>query len=757
MSIFERAAALRRLGAVLLVLAMAWAGPMARAEDQPEPLEPGEEPAKPLTEKGVGELVPQLLRFHLRRPTMDAPFLKRAVQNFFERLDRTNTIYLKDEADERLKLNDEQLGDLGKQILAGDLRYFKTWVREYQTKQLARDDDFYKNLESRREEITKEVEERLKAEKESGKDKVVPDEAEELAVDKDDKIDWKAHPATDEERHKRMLLLVKRSYAYNREYLNEDDSFKQALQAFRRARQEWLEFEVDKKTPEVVMKTIMNSMDPHSEYMDSDDIDEFDSSMARSFAGIGVRIRSCPSGAQVEEVIKGGPAAKSKRVDSGDQIIAVGKTVLEGMSLSKIVKFIRGEKDSEVQLTLRKANRQAGGAATEVVTLVRDEIDLTELRVTGKKFDTAQGPVGVISVQNFYKGVSGDVEKRIRELGDERPLEGLVLDLRNNSGGLLREAVRLAGLFISEGPVVAERDSDGVSEWIDDTDDRTVFDKPLVVLVNQFSASASEIVAGALQDYGRAVIVGHSQTHGKGTVQQVLDLTPYRIGGFRVMGQVKITKGQYFIAGGKSVQRIGIVPDVLIPGYRLFEEGLERSYENALDAAEIASKLKPDNADVARYMSFKTASLEKLRTLSGPRVAANKDFDIFRMDEKLEGLDKEVEKLEGEKAKLAEGDAAKKAELEKKVAELQSESKTLRKGIAEKRKTMEEQLKALGKVPDEDKPDVQRDEAVQIVADAVGLWRMRDGVAKADPPAKNPAVDPKNQPKHATEDPVETK
>jgi carboxyl-terminal processing protease len=604
-----------------------------------------------LTARQVRDLVPHVLQLHLLRPDLDAAHMRLLLKRFMEQVDPSRTAYVQSEVDARTKLTDETLQDLAKQIREGRLEFFTAWVQQFKDEILARDNEFVANLPKIKDQITAKVD---KAEWEREKKR-------------EDRF-----PETLEERRRRLVLWMNQKYHLFRDYLSEEEAFQFAQQDLKRSRDKWVSFDPVTETPALVMKSLMLAMDPHSEYMDSKDVEQFENSMARGFSGIGVQIRGCPLGAQVEKVIKGGPAFRSKAFDTRDQIIQVDDAPVAGMDLSEIVKRIKGPRGTDVRLVLKKAKPTAEGKKLSNVTLTRDTIDLTELRVTSKKFDTPSGAVGQIYVANFYPGVSGDVAERIQKLAEDGPLIGLILDLRGNSGGLLEEAVRMAGLFITEGPVVAERNFLGRKTWLYDRDETRVFSGPMVVLVNQFSASAAEIVAGSLRDYGRAVIVGSSQTHGKGTVQRVINLEEL----VHMPGRIKITFQQYFLAGGDSVQNKGVEPEITIPGPKLIEEWLEREQDGAIPWAQIPGRLDDEQPDYKRYRPWKTKILQKLREKSEKRVAANKDFDVFRKqdgDEDGEPL-KEDKDLAADKANVKEG------------------------------------------------PDPQLDEAVKIVEDAAAAW-----------------------------------
>lgn len=650
------------------------------------------------------ELVPKLIQLmsfgHLKKPKLDAKMVQQMLDSFLARLDPTHTIYLQDEADAKTKMTDEVLDELVLQIKGGNLSYFSDWIREFRTKHLVRDSKYFTSLVERKKEI------QAKYNEKDYKD-----------------IKFEEFPKTNEEREKRTLLRAKYFYRMYRDYLSEEEAFKYAIQTLKQIREKST-FDPETDGAKVVMKAYMSSLDPHSEYLDAKDIENFESSMARSFAGIGVQIRGCPLGAQVVDVIKGGPAIKSKCMHKGDQIIMVDGAVLAGESLSQIVKRIKGKKGTDVKLTLKKAKKKKDDAPrTETVVLTRDTIDLTELRVKGERFETKAGPVGVIRVESFYQRVADDVSARMRRLSKPTPLVGLVLDLRRNSGGLLKEAIKMVGLFITQGPVVAERDSSGQNHWNHDDDDSIEFTGPLVVLVNQFSASASEIVAGSLQDYGRAVIVGPSQTHGKGTVQRIVDLR--RQG---VPGQFKLTIRQYFLAGGDSVQKRGVLPDITVPGGELMEDFLERHDKGAIEWDRIEAQLKDTHPDVKAFAVQKNMYLPKLVALSKERVAANKDFDVYRVkeDEKKVGAADKKDTPPGEENK------------DPKVAEGEKPPVDTKKPEGDEKKVAEGEKPGEGE--EKELKDPQRDEAVKIVEDMVDLWaKNRHAVAK--PPEK--AVDTK--------------
>lgn len=667
-----RPAHLRFAWLPLLVLALVTSMRPALAADLEE-----------LNAEQVRELTQYLLRQHLCQHAMDQAFMKRFTKEFLKRLDPSRTVYLQSEVDEKLKISADDLAALAKNLENGDLTFFSDWIKEYKTKLLPRDDEYFAGLKDRKADIGV---------------KISKDEIEKIKPD--------SYPATEDERRKRTLLLARSNFEFYKSYQPEEDAFKLALQTLTRLREQKNKIDAEKDTPKEVMKAFMSALDPHSEYMDAEETEDFKTSMQREFSGIGVQIRACLLGAQVVDVIKNKPAFQSGKFAVDDQIIAVDGFSLAGLPLDQVVKRIKGDQGTKVKISLKKAAKEGEEPKMIDVELVRAKIELADIKAPGKVFPTPSGNVGYISMENFYDGVSGDVTDRIKELSKDEPLAGLILDLRNNGGGYLEEAIKLTGLFITKGPVVAERGGSKKVIWRSDPDPKVVFGGPLVVLVNQFSASASEIVSGSLKDYGRAVLVGPTQTHGKGTVQKIVDL-----GIVHMPGALRLTVQQYFLAGGDSVQLQGVQPDIKVPGRKLVEDFLEKAQDGAIPWAKVEPLLEETQPDFKRFYTWKEQTLEALKEKSAKRVAVNKDFDLYK---------------EQDPDKVADGPDAEPPP--KGVENPENGGKT----------TAENPAKPKDK---KDLKDPQRDEAVQVVQDMIKLWPKDDAVAKQDPvEEKVPAV-----------------
>ena len=382
------------------------------------------------------------------------------------------------------------------------------------------------------------------------------------------------------------------------------------------------------------LSSVAMAYDPHSDYMSPMRKEDFDIDMNLSLCGIGAQLRSEDGMARIMEVIAGGPADRDKRdihLIAGDKIIGVGQGdgVIEDivhLPLNKAVRKIRGEKGTKVVLNVIPA-ADPTGTTTKKVDLIRDEVKLEEQAATGRVArvtlkDGEARKIGVVRLPTFYgtmdkrpnqegfRSATVDVAKQIAAFNSEN-VSGMILDLRNDGGGSLREAVSLVGLFVRSGPVVQVREPRQIVVLpVPNMDPAMAFRKPMVVLINRTSASASEIVAGALQDYGRAVLVGDSQSHGKGTVQTVMPLGPEKL------GSMKVTTASFYRINGSSTQRKGVASDIVIPSTL---DGLdigEDKLPGALPWTQVEKTLYLPVSDVAKFVP-------QLKEKSAKRLAKN--------------------------------------------------------------------------------------------------------------------------------------
>jgi carboxyl-terminal processing protease len=340
----------------------------------------------------------------------------------------------------------------------------------------------------------------------------------------------------------------------------------------------------EEEIDEIFLNAVAESYDPHSEYMGRSNLESFEISMRLSLVGIGAEMRSENGYAKIQRLVPGGPAERSGKISVGDRIVAIAQgdnpfVEVRDLDLDKVVELIRGKKGAMVRLQLLPAGA-ADPSKRRVVTLVRDTVQLTDEEAKAEIIERVlpNGNIrrlGWITLPLFYqdpaifgtgRSASRDVAALLNRLNKER-IQGLIVDLRANGGGSLDEAVKISGLFINQGPVVQVKESDGSIDVLRDHEGKALYTGPMIVLVDKQSASASEIFAAAMQDYGRALIVGDSSTFGKGTVQTILELggsTPL-LGPSSSAGALKLTVQKFYRVAGGSTQLRGVMSDVKIP------------------------------------------------------------------------------------------------------------------------------------------------------------------------------------------------
>jgi carboxyl-terminal processing protease len=420
------------------------------------------------------------------------------------------------------------------------------------------------------------------------------------------------------------------------------------------------------------LNAVAESFDPHTSYFPPQEKEDFDIQMTGTFEGIGAHLKEDGDFIKVQDIIPGSPAWRQKDLKAGDIILKVAQgdrdpVDIVSMPVNDAVKIIRGRKGTEVRLTVKKPD-----GTISVIPIIRDKIVLEETYVkssiiidekNGKKW-------GYIYLPAFYhdfrnkgdRNSSDDVKKELDAL-TERNVDGIILDIRNNSGGALDDAIKMSGLFISNGPIVQVRNSEGEEKAFDDPDEGISYDGPLVVMINEFSASASEILAAALQDYGRAVIAGSERSFGKGTVQTLVELDNYILfSKYKPLGSVKLTIQKFYRITGGSTQQKGVSSDILFPsGYNAAEVG-EKSLDNSLPWDTIAAQsfhkwnhswnikvLKQNSAErVLENPVFKlvNANLEKIKKESTLEpLQLSKAWvnytDIRQVNTKMENIQKE--------------------------------------------------------------------------------------------------------------------
>lgn len=505
-----------------------------------------------------------------------------------------------------------------------------------------------------------------------------------------------------------------------------------------RKRYERMVRRVDQLGPADVYQLFMNAytgaVEPHTAYFSPRTSENFRIHLSLSLEGIGAALSTENEHTVVKRIIPGGPADLDGKLQPEDRITGVAQegepmTDVVAWRLEDVVDLIRGPKGSTVRLEVLPKDSGPSGPR-KVLALTRDKINLEEQAAKRWVLDAGDpggGRVGVIAIPSFYLDVAAegrgeadfrsttrDVRRLLEELAAEQ-VDGVVVDLRGNGGGALSEAVQLTGLFIEKGPVVQVRDANGRTKVEEDPDDTIAYRGPLVVLVDRVSASASEIFAGAIQDYGRGIVVGEP-TYGKGTVQSLLDLERFVKDSDVPLGQLKTTVAQFFRVNGESTQHRGVVPDIVFPTAFDIEDHGERSLDNALPWASVRQ---------ARFRPYGVARqvLDQVTERHRERLAEDPVFDLLLSEAE------DVKRLR-DQDQVSLREETRRAEQEARAVVRKSRTAELRRllGLPADREGADgaadvqegEELAALVD-PEDKRADVWLREAVRILADYVAL------------------------------------
>ena len=480
---------------------------------------------------------------------------------------------------------------------------------------------------------------------------------------------------------------------------------------------------------QLAMDSYTTAVDPHTNYLSPITSENFKIDMSLSLEGIGARLMTEDGYTKIVEIIPGGPAFKSKELNVDDRIIAVAQDTdsefvdVIGWRITDVVQLIRGPKETTVRLQILKA-KDGALAKPEEITLVRDKVKLEDQAAKKEVIEVTNNglnyKIGVITIPKFYTDFDGsrngdenskstvtDVRALLEELKTEQ-VDGVIIDLRNNGGGALSEAIDVTGLFIETGPVVQVKNTDGLVEVGADADPSLVYSGPLAVMVNRYSASASEIFAAAIQDYGRGIVVGE-QTYGKGTVQNLIDLNRVARSSTNKYGQLKLTIAKYYRINGGSTQNLGVIPDIAFPSYVDPSEFGESSQVSALPW---------DQIDSANYQLYSNLNkfLPELLSLSEQRMIADIEFQFLVEDinEYKESRNDNYVSLNAEQRKT-EKDAQEEKEFQR-----ENERRAI-KGL---------KLVEKGEVPEtkEEDDDIYLTETAMIVTDMINLSGRLTGV-----------------------------
>ena len=444
---------------------------------------------------------------------------------------------------------------------------------------------------------------------------------------------------------KRLKLSALDGYASkkeikdNKKAISEEEIEKESRTAILENLKDFFQFNSELERSDwfsIYLNSIVTQFDPHTSYLAPEAKEAFDQNISGKFQGIGARLFKRNQQVEISEIIIGGPVWRDNLLNVGDIIIAVAQsadeepTEISLMKLNDATDLIKGEKGTNVFLTVKRVD---GGV--EQIQITRDIVELEETYAKSSIIKDDSNVYGLINLPRFYvdfddygeRNAASDIKKEILELKN-KDISGLILDLRNNGGGSLKTVVDITGFFIEKGPVVQVKSIGGRKEILKDNDPSIIWDGPLVILVNEFSASASEILAAALQDYNRAIILGSKQTYGKGTVQNIIDLNNVISGNtYGDLGSLKITTDKFYRINGGSTQLEGVKSDLIFPNRYSYIDIGEKDLENPLSW---------DKIDPARYdNSVKVFNYAQAITNSKERIGQNEYFSIIDNHAKL--------------------------------------------------------------------------------------------------------------------------
>ena len=480
----------------------------------------------------------------------------------------------------------------------------------------------------------------------------------------------------------------------------------------------------------IYLNSIVNQFDPHTVYLAPQAKDVFDQNISGRFQGIGARLLKKNQQVEIAEIIIGGPVWRDKLLNVGDLILGVSQNPDEEpvdisiMKLSDAVDLIKGEKGTKVYLMVKRVD---GGI--EQVEITRDIVELEETYAKSSLIYQESKKFGFITLPSFYidfndygqRNAASDIKKEILKLKNEN-VNGIIMDLRGNGGGSLKTAVDITGFFIDEGPVVQVKSIGGRKEVLKDTDPSVIWDGPLVILVNEFSASASEILAAALQDYNRAIIIGSKQTYGKGTVQNVLSLNQFISGNtYGELGFIKLTTDKFYRISGGSTQLEGVKSDIVLPNRYSYVDIGERDLENPLSWDQINSA----NYSPLNKQLYYDKSLENSKN----RISKNEFFNIINEQAKWvkEQQDDNIVSLNYDSYKMDMDNNKKESEKFKKIEDFKSNYKFewLRDNRIMGDEIPDEIIERRNRWIDDLKKDLYVDEAVNILSDLSSFYLNR--------------------------------
>jgi carboxyl-terminal processing protease len=591
-----------------------------------------------ITPRDVTIKLDEIMKSHAKYKELNSVILKRALVNYIDELDPTKTYFIESDISQWLDPSDDFINKLLADFKRGNFSAFEQIHNEmivaiHRRNRLDKEIDL-NNLPKR----------------------VNPEEFKDMKWAK-----------TTEELLTR-LTRIKALQLESAAKLNEEVKEK-SLQRMAKRQQKYEE-EIENPDPvqrehrilSNILKAVSSSLDAHTAYFTPDEASQFMIMVQQRLFGIGAQLRDDLNGFSVVKVIEGGPAGLGKELKAKDRIIAVNGEPVVGMDINDVVELIRGEEGTNVVLTvIREEGDTENKKENKLdITIKRGEVVLKDTRYEVSYEPFGDGIIAYLRLYSFYQdpesSSASDLAAAIKKLKQEHTIKGLILDLRYNSGGMLAQAVDVSGLFVGKGVIVSIKDEAGNVQHLRHLENTVSWDGPLIVLVNRASASASEIVAGTLQDYGRALVVGDDHSYGKGSFQ-TFTLTSAKNGSVDPQGEYKVTRGMYYTVSGRTPQLTGVLSDIPVPGpltemdigekfgkYPLEPDHIPPSFEDTLDdvsALQRARVRQLYNFDLQPRLHYYDNYLQSLKKNSAERIANNKNYQTFLLEIKKQ--DKEAD------------------------------------------------------------------------------------------------------------------
>lgn len=604
--------------------------------------------AKPpqLAPSDVKNKVEEILKSHACHKTLTVELMERTLQNFLDELDPTKTYFLEEEVAQWISPSEPMLQKALSGFKTGDFSTFTSMHTAFLSA-IERRNAIEAALEK------KELPKGVKSE-----------EFKDLA--------W---AGSTEELAERLLRIKAMQLEATAKLGSESQNkFIQRMQKRRLNKEAEItgtsNEDFHKITLAYILKATTGALDSHTNYFTPNEANQFMIQVQQRLFGIGAQLRDDLDGLCVTRILENSPASISNKVKINDKIIAVNGEPVVGMEITEAVELIRGEKGTPVVLTILRETGEEGERKTEKleIELIRNEVVLEETRLETSIEPYGDGVIAILKLFSFYQDQKNssaiDMRKALEQIKKDHELKGVVLDLRGNAGGLLVQAVGVSGLFMNKGIVVSVKDNTGKVQHLREVDGKPVWEGPLFVLVNRASASAAEIVAQTLQDYGRAIVIGDDHTFGKGSFQT---FTLDSVGSspkVNPQGEYKVTRGKYYTVSGKSPQLTGVRSDIIVPGLLSQLDIGEKFAKYPLENDEIEAHFDDDLSDISPFHRIQLGAMYKynlqaqlttyvpfvdaLKKNSEIRIGANKNYQNFLKELAKKNFDSDTIELFGQ-------------------------------------------------------------------------------------------------------------